>query len=261
MLKSCILISACLLLSSGVASAAITFSVCGTGFTTSACTTQTTPGSADGNWKLMSDPTVNEADGGCTATCAGQDTTPTAAIVTDTGVFPFTGVCNTDCWEPDTTSSEWVSPRAAENGDSDPWSPSVPYVYTETFTIPATVNVTTVIILGEWSADNYGNVFVNGTQITTGVDGAIPNQTLEFTQFTSFTLDGSAVGTENASFHTGSNTLTFEVFNNGSGQPDVTGLDVVITSASGQASPEPASLGFMGLGLAALGFVGRRRRS
>lgn len=260
------LIFTCLLLASGVASAAISFNICGTGFSNTTCTTQanTTGTGADANFVLESAPTIAD---GCTGTCVAPPTTPDSAVpVTTSGQFPFSGVCSPTCWEADTTGtgngfSEWISPQTnQDSGDSDPWSASVPYVYTETFTIPATINPSTVVITGEWTADNYGNILINGNAVTAGVSGAIPNDAGEFASFTSFTLDGSGTGTENASsLHVGSNTITFEVFNNANGAPDVTGLDVVISGASGQASaPEPATLGVVGLGLVALGLARRK---
>jgi hypothetical protein len=247
------LLLACLVLVSGMASASISFAVCGTGFTNATCTNQVTPGGTDGNWTLVSAPPVTDCTNGpCTA-----PTTGVLAPVTTTGDFP-------SAWIADDSTSEWISPRNNETGDSDPDSAVTPYVYTETFVIPATVNPSTVIITGGWSVDNYGSILVNGNAVSTGVDGALGSGTTgAFGIVTSFVLDGSAVGSENApSLHVGSNTLTFDVFNNANGSPDVTGLNVVIDSALGQASaPEPAAIAFTTLGLAALGLLGRRKRS
>ncbi len=110
--------------------------------------------------------------------------------------------------------------------------------------------------------DNYGSILVNGNAVTLGQSGALGSGTTgAFGTVTPFTLDGSAVGSENApSLHTGTNTLTFDVFNNANGSPDVTGVNIEITSASGQASaPEPASIAIVGLGLVALGGLFRRQ--
>ena len=251
MWRTSFLVIACLSLC-GALSAATSFTLFGTGFTSGG--TLVAAGGPDGNWTLVSDPTVaNGCDAPCVASNVGANFTP---LVTDgsDATFPFPN------WLLDSATSEWISPRASETTDSDPWSATVPYVYTETFIIPATLNASTAVIVGQWSADNYGNVFVNGNQVTAGASGAIPNNTGEFGTFTAFTLDGSSTGTENApSLHTGSNTLTFEVFNSASGTPDVTGLNVQITSATASsAAPEPASFGFIGLGLAALGLYSAR---
>jgi hypothetical protein len=251
--RTSFLVAVCLSLC-GALSAATSFTLYGTGFTSGGA--QVAAGSGDGNWILVSDPTVGDGcDTPCVALNVGNNFIPLVTDGSDTS-FPFPN------WLSDSSTSEWISPRASETTDSDPWSATVPYIYTETFTIPATLNASTAVIAGQWSADNYGNIFVNGNQVTAGVDGAIPNNTGEFATFTAFTLDGSATGTENApSLHTGSNTLTFEVFNNNAGTPDVTGLNVQIISATANAAPEPASFGFLGFGLAVLGILGRRLRS
>ncbi len=253
-----LLLLACLVLVSSFASASISFAVCGTGFTNSTCATQVSPSltnGIDGNWTLESAPPV----GDCTAghTCTAPPTTPTGAAVTTTGDFPVQ-------WVADDSTSEWISPRNNETGNSDPDSAVTPYVYTETFVIPATVLAGTVVITGDWSVDNYGSILVNGNAVTLGTSGALGSGTTgAFGILTPFELDGSAVGSENApSLHVGSNTLTFDVFNNTSGTPDVTGLNVVITGASGNASaPEPAAIALMILGLTALGLFRLRQRS
>jgi hypothetical protein len=251
------LIFACLVVASGLASAANSFNLCGTGFSNNTCTAQanTTGTGVDANFVLESAPTIAD---GCSGTCATPPATPDSSVpVTTSGQFPF----GASAWTADTTGtgngfSEWISPHSNQNsGNSDPWSASVPYVYTETFIIPVTINPGTVVIIGEWTADNYGSILVNGNAVTTGVDGALANVSGNFMSFTAFTLDGSATGTHNASsLKVGSNTITFDVFNNANGTPDVSGVDVVISSATGQnASPEPATLGIVGLGLVALG--------
>jgi len=52
------------------------------------------------------------------------------------------------------------------------------------------------------------------------VDGNIPNQTGEFTSFTSFTLNSG-----NASLHTGQTRSRLKVYNDAFGTPDVTGIE------------------------------------
>jgi hypothetical protein len=163
--------------------------------------------------------------------------------------FPF----SSGAWLKDGSSgstSEWVSPKAIEQS-ADPNSSTTPYVYQETFDLTG-LNWATVVITGEWSADNYGDIVVNGTEVTTGVDGSIPNAAGEFKSFTSFTLNSA-----NAGFLPGLNTIQFDVFNNSSGSPDVTGINVDILSATANPTPEPATFGIMGAGLLALGFLRR----
>lgn len=178
-------------------------------------------------------------------------TTPEAPFVTDTGQFPFTG---SPAWLADSSTSEWISPFANESTNSDPDSATVAYVYQESFSLTGLVP-SSAVITGQWSADNYGFIEVNGTKVTLGTSGNIPNNPQEFTSFTSFVLNSS-----NATFNAGANTIDFFVFNNANGTPDVTGVNIDIESDSAtSATPEPASWALTGLGLAALALVGRRR--
>jgi hypothetical protein len=111
------------------------------------------------------------------------------------------------------------------------------------------------VITGQWSADNYGYIEVNGVKVTAGTSGNIASADGQFASFTSFVLNSS-----NATFNSGTNTIEFVVFNNSNGGPDVTGVNVDIESDSAaSAVPEPASIGLMGLGLAALAFFAHRR--
>jgi hypothetical protein len=253
-----ILIGACFLFSAGLASASTTFALCGTGFTNDTCTTQvtTTNGTGvDGNWTLESAPTPTED--GCNGTCVASVPTGVLAPVTETGQAPF----GTGGWLGDTTSSEWISPFGNENsGDSDPNSCTsavpnctspVPYVYQDTFNLTG-YNLSTVTITGQWAADNFGFIVVNGVQVSVG---SIADADGQFESFTSFALNSS-----NTTFVAGVNTIDFDVFNNINGGPDVTGLNVNIESDFASAAPEPSSLGMLGLGLAALGVGSKKLR-
>lgn len=242
-MRRTVLMGACLLMMSGLVSASTIFALYGTGFTNTGAVVAA--GGQDGNWTLVSDP-------------SGSVSTPVAPFVTygsSGGTFPFSA----GAWLKDGssgTTSEWVSPHAHENS-SDPNSPTVPYVYQETFNLTG-LTPSTVVITGEWSADNYGYIVVNGTPVSTngtGADGIIANQLGQFKTFTSFILNAS-----NATFQAGTNTIQFDVFNNPNGSPDVTGVNIDIESdfASDPGTPEPASFGLMGLGLVALALLGRR---
>lgn len=255
------LMGACLLLAGGVASASTTFTLYGTGFSDTG--TALSAGGTDGNFTLESAPSPSNS---CGSNCVSGITTPESPFVTDAG-FPF----GTDGWAPNggtyngvTITSKWDSPFANESTDSDPNScPSsetscstpVGYIYQESFNLTG-YNLSTVVITGEWSADNYGYIVVNGTEVTTGTDGIISNIDGQFEDFFDFVLNSS-----NTTFVSGTNTIDFYVFNNPNGTPDVTGLNVDIESDSASpAVPEPGSLGLLGLGLAGLYVAARKRR-
>ncbi len=227
----------CLLMASGFAGAGtVSFQLFSTGFSSSGILLS--GGSQDGNWELISDP-------------SGSVTTPTKPYVTNGCTlyvictsFPFPN------WTGDTLSSAWISPRKTESGASDP---AGEYIYQETFNLTG-LDTASIIITGKWTADNYGYIVVNGTPVTTGTDGNIPDNTGEFKSFTNFVLTAS-----NADFLPGLNTIQFDVFNTAAGSPDVTGLDVDFESTSATLAPEPASLTLMGGGLFALGLFARKR--
>jgi hypothetical protein len=219
---------------------AATIDLYSTGYTAGGGT-KLLPFGSDGNWTLESGP-------------GGSVSSPYAPYVTFGSIlisFPFS---NGD-WLKDGSSgstSQWVGPAALETS-SNPNS-TVPYVYQETFNLTG-LWAPSAVITGMWSADNYGYVVVNGTEVSingTGADGIIPNSTGEFKTFTSFTLNSS-----NANFLSGINTIQFDVFNNANGSPDVTGINVDIESATANLVPEPATFGIVGLALAALGLLRR----
>lgn len=214
-------IGACLLLASGLASATVSFGICGTGFTNTSCTTQGAEGSSiDANWEL----------GG---TLDADITDPNSAWVGGSA---------------GSTGGQWVAPGDNETASSD--SNGVgPFDYTDTFTITAGEVLSTAQITGSFASDNGSTFTLNGHTIDT-LSGAGTFSTL-----TAFTVTDT--GADAGFFQLGTNTLEVEVTN---GLDSPTGAIVEITSDTIGTLPEPASFGFIGLGLAALGLLGRRLR-
>lgn len=146
-------------------------------------------------------------------------------ITADTGGTPTGGgaytVKNTQLgagWMANPASgSRWVvADSGGANPGNNPSRAAGTYDYTLTFTMPAGGQLATVSITGTGAADNSSTIYVNGVLVSgqsiTGLGSA-----------NSFTLDSS-----NASFNSGSNTITFRVNNTTS---SATGL--LINSFSG----------------------------
>ncbi|MGA3203320.1 MAG: hypothetical protein ABSF12_12605 [Bryobacteraceae bacterium] len=225
-------VGVCLLAGCGSLPAVTLFGVCGTGFsgfTGTSCGTEVLPGGnrTDGNFTLISDPTAEGIS------------TPISPFVTSIIGFPI-GDGN---WLADSLTSLWISPKSTEQSNDSPGT----YIYQETFTISAAESPNTAEIVGMWAADNDGTIMLNGITVGTAITG-----TGGFNHYTGFTITSG--------FVEGENFLDFVVTNNSSGSPNVTGLRVNITSAT-ISLPEPATFGIAGLGLVALGILGRRLRS
>jgi hypothetical protein len=209
-------------IATGVVSASAILGVCGTGFTDGTCGTQAAPGTVDANWSLTSS----------AETIIGTD-----AFITQPGQFPF------PFWLPDTSTGQWIGPQAGGNEGND--APGL-YVYTETFDLTA-YDLATVVLSGQFAADNGAEIFLNG--VDTGIG------TGTYASLTALNLTSG--------FVQGLNTLTFDVTNGPQLSNNPSGLFVELsgTGVLTSALPEPASFAYMGLGLAALGILGRRIRS
>jgi hypothetical protein len=210
-------------IATGVLSANTLFGVCGTGFTSGACSTQEASGAVDGNWSLTS---------------GAESITGTNAYVTQTGQFPFPN------WLANTSTGEWVGPQVNGN-ESNNDAPGL-YLYTETFNLTG-YNLATVVLSGFFAADNSAEIFLNG--VDTGIG------TSSFSSLTAINLTSGFLQT--------TNTITIDVTNSSGTINNPSGLFVELggTGTLGATTPEPASFAFMGLGLAALGILGRRLRS
>jgi hypothetical protein len=142
-------------------------------------------------------------------------------------------------WVPDNANSGWIGLASAQSSGV-----AGTYTYQETFDLTG-LDPTTAQITGQFAADNRVEMFLNGVDTGSGVVG--------FAALVPFSI--------NSGFQAGLNTISFAVVNDPGASPNPTGLRVEIDSATAQLTPEPASFGFMGLGLAAIGIVGRRLRS
>jgi hypothetical protein len=157
-------------------------------------------------------------------------------------VDPYNILC---CWATPPAGTWWINPYAAEpGGQPDGNAAQGLYIYETTFTLaPGWTNAS---LSGQWAADNSANMFLNSNLVSTTAGGGL------LTPF---------AATTQSWFQTGTNTLTFEVTNNGCQAGcgfNPTGLLVQISGTVG-AAPEPSSLLLMGSGVLGLAGVIRRK--
>jgi hypothetical protein len=155
-------------------------------------------------------------------------------------------------WEANHTDSRWITtPGTSLNGTvgangSDPRRVNGDFDYTLTFTMPAGAILSTVSITGYGWADNTSTIRVNGTLVS--------GQSLTGQQ----TADGSAftLSGSNATFVSGSNTITFRVNNT------LTNTGLLISSLSGTVSvPEVGAMLPIFGAITLYGLVAWRRRA
>jgi PEP-CTERM motif len=164
---------------------------------------------------------------------------PLNTYVVDQNGWPIGG----GVWTPDTTTSKWLAPKPTESMASGSDGVGT-YEYETTFSLtglyPSTARIT-----GNWTSDNGGvEILLNGN----AVSGA--------TQFDYHTLGNPFTIT--SGFKTGLNTLVFVVRNDTGGTTgNPTGVRIELSGTASN-TPEPESLGLVGLGLLGLGILGRR---
>ena len=125
-------------------------------------------------------------------------------------------------WTPNISTARWIttpgtSGNGGPDGGNDPWRGYGTFDYTLTFTMPAGANLSSVSITGAGASDDSGKIFVNGILVSGQATGGYGAQPLGF-----------SLNSSNATFVSGSNTITFRVDNSGG---SATGL--LITSLSG----------------------------
>jgi PEP-CTERM motif len=156
-------------------------------------------------------------------------------------VDPYNILC---CWATPPAGTWWINPYHAEPGGQPNGNAAAGlYIYQTTFTLaPGWTNAS---LSGQWAVDNSATMLLNGNLVaTTGIGPLTP-----------FTA------TNQSWFQTGTNTLTFDVTNNGCQEGcgfNPTGLLVQI-SGTVSPTPEPSSLLLMGSGLLGLAAVVRRK--
>jgi len=142
-------------------------------------------------------------------------------------------------WIGDDSLSAWIGP----NSDSSLDGPVGNYDYQTTFDLTG-FDPLTASITGLWAMDNNSvDILINGLSISPAAGSG-------FSSYSAFAI--------NSNFVSGVNTLDFVISN--AGGP--TGLRVEMAGTAdptGASTPEPATMGILGLGLVGLGLLRRRR--
>jgi hypothetical protein len=139
-------------------------------------------------------------------------------------------------WTNNTATSKWISQTAGAQGAA-----GAVYTYTTTFGLTG-FDLATTQLSGQLAADDSANIILNGIDL--GTFAPSPG----WATFHPFLITSG--------FNSGTNTLSFQVVNTTGGP---SGLQVQVSGeGTPQLTPEPATLGLIGLGLAALIFVRRK---
>lgn len=156
------------------------------------------------------------------------------------------------------TTSAWIAPLA--NVAAMTTTADTLYTYTTTFNLTG-YNLASVIITGQWAADNFGEMYLNATS-NAAVDTIVMQHPESYSTWHAFTINSGSAG-----LIAGPNTLLFQTTNWHAGVGSLTsnpgGVRVefasTFTGTLDSEIPEPGTLALLGGGLLALGFFRRRR--
>ena len=144
-------------------------------------------------------------------------------------------------WLANDSVSRWIGPAAVPTSDNS----DTIRTFTLNFNIASGFDPATASVSGRYLTDNDGKVSFNGL--------SLPALNSSYRDWTSFSVTSG--------FHTGLNSLAFDVKNWGAGGENPTGLRVEFGSSSINvaAVPEPEIYAMMAIGLGMVGFLSRRR--
>jgi hypothetical protein len=148
-------------------------------------------------------------------------------------------------------TAQWISPFS---GDTSAL-PAAGYEYDYTQVINLTSFVSGAELKGNFASDNcILGIFINATQVVANNCASTSGNDYSNAAKAAFDITTGFV-------YGALNTITFKVQNLATPMPNPSGLLVEVTSATGNNTPEPATLFGVGLGLAVVGLAYRRRRS
>jgi hypothetical protein len=170
------------------------------------------------------------------------------AYVTQDGQFPF------GAWVANDGNSSWVSPQASYVGQGGALltDPLGTYTYTTTFDLSGYDPSTAWFDFSLAGDDSITSVVLNSTSLVPGGIGS----------FAGGVMNGTYSSGMGSAFLPGLNTITVQVLNQGGLEGSPTGLRLEIEASDVQsmnAIPEPATFALVGLALAVLPLVRRKR--
>ena len=160
-----------------------------------------------------------------------------------TNAYVGTGI--NGAWQPDNSTSSWLTPTADGNASLDPTT-NGSYTYSISFDLSG-FNPATAVLGGIFAVDNQvSSILLNGNLVTFSGPNAC----------CSFGTGGSFLA--NSGFQAGLNTLSFVTTNLAQQTGNPTGLRVEFNENSVTAVPEPLSWVLMILGFGLIGAFTRR---